>query len=51
MVSDRALFRLLPPAAILDEMNEIERFWVPSFRPRWPLGVTNEKAPQIVSNP
>ena len=22
--------------AILDEMKEIGRFWVPSFRPRWP---------------
>ena len=35
-VQKLALFRLLPPAAILDKMKEIGRFWVPLFHPRWP---------------
>ena len=32
----RALFRLLPPAAILDEMKGPKSAQFLSFRPRWP---------------
>ena len=39
-MSERRFFLCYPQrvcwSAILDEMKEIGRFWVRSFRPRWP---------------
>ena len=36
MDENSAPFRLLPPAAILDEMKGPKSAQFPSFRPRWP---------------